>query len=81
MYTEVNQAECDGSVCEDVRILRFHAVVQKTGMSRSDIYGRIRRKEFPMPVQLGPRSVGFVETEVNRWLNSLIASSRTEVAQ
>jgi prophage regulatory protein len=81
MYTGINQAVSEGGVCEDVRILRFKAVVQKTGMSKSDIYGRIRRKEFPMPVQLGPRSVGFVETEVNRWLSTLIANSRVEVTQ
>lgn len=76
MYLGSVHSEQEPSAFEDVRILRFPDVVRKTGMSKSDIYGRIRRNEFPEPVQLGPRSIGFVEREVNGWLHGLISKRR-----
>lgn len=79
MYTETRQADAGSEVFDDVRILRFPDVVRKTGMSKSDIYGRIRRNEFPEPVQLGPRSVGFVEREVNGFLKRLVVRGRSGI--
>ena len=75
MYAE-KLATNDSEGPEDIRILRMPAVLNKTGLSKSDIYGRIRRNEFPCPVQLGPRSVGFVEQEVNGWLRTIVNNSR-----
>ncbi|MCW2957059.1 MAG: prophage regulatory family protein [Thermoleophilia bacterium] len=62
-----------------LRILRFPDVVNKTGLSKSAIYGRIRSSEFPVPVPLGPRAVGFVEHEVEGWLEQLIDHSRSHL--
>ena len=62
-----------------LRILRFPDVVTKTGLSKSAIYGRIRSSEFPVPVPLGPRAVGFVEHEVEGWLEQLIDHSRNHL--
>lgn len=59
-----------------LHILRFPAVVNKTGLSKSAIYGRIRSRDFPAPVPLGARAVGFVEREVDDWLNKLVEQSR-----
>jgi prophage regulatory protein len=57
----------------DIRILRFPEVVSRTGLSRSTVYGRIRAGEFPPPVPLGGgRAVGFVEREVNSWIDSMM---------
>jgi predicted DNA-binding transcriptional regulator AlpA len=52
MYTESSKADADQGGFEDIRILRFPAVVNKTGLSKSAIYGRIRRNVFPAPVAL-----------------------------
>lgn len=76
MYSETSLADTAGSSEEDVRILRFSDVVRRTGMSKSGIYGRLRRNDFPGPIQIGPRSVGFVEREVNHWLHDLVAKNR-----
>jgi prophage regulatory protein len=46
------------------KILRLPDVIQATGESRSTIYKRIADGEFPRPVKLGCKSVGFVEDEV-----------------
>ena len=49
-------------------ILRLPAVKARTGLSRSTIYLRISEGAFPKPVSLGPRSVGWVETEILEWI-------------
>jgi prophage regulatory protein len=46
------------------RMLRGPAVDDATGESRSTRYGRISDGLFPAPVKLGPRSVGWPESEV-----------------
>lgn len=57
-------------------ILRLPAVKARTGLTRSTIYLRIAEGSFPKPVSLGGRAVGWIEAEVNDWLNQQIESSR-----
>nr|VFK11505.1 MAG: transcriptional regulator, AlpA family [Candidatus Kentron sp. LPFa]VFK27680.1 MAG: transcriptional regulator, AlpA family [Candidatus Kentron sp. LPFa] len=57
-------------------ILRLPAVKARTGLSRSSIYLRISEGRFPAPVSLGGRAVGWVEAEVDDWLNRQIENSR-----
>lgn len=51
-------------------ILRRPAVEARTGLSRSTIYAAMARGEFPQPVRLGPRAVGWRESDVAEWLAS-----------
>jgi len=60
-------------------ILRLPAVKTRTGLSRSTIYLRISEGSFPKPVSLGGRAVGWIEAEVNDWLNQQIEASRKAV--
>jgi len=57
-------------------ILRLPAVKARTGLARSTIYLRISEGRFPKPVSLGGRAVGWIEAEVNDWLNRQIEASR-----
>lgn len=57
-------------------ILRLPAIKARTGLSRSTIYLRISEGSFPKPVSLGGRAVGWIEAEVNDWLNQQIEASR-----
>lgn len=61
-------------------ILRLPAVKARTGLSRSTIYLRISEDRFPKPVSLGGRAVGWIEAEVNDWLNQQIDNSRSAVS-
>jgi prophage regulatory protein len=45
-------------------ILRLPSVKTNTGLSRSTIYLRIAQGEFPKPVSLGGRAVGWPASEV-----------------
>ncbi|MCG7932621.1 MAG: AlpA family transcriptional regulator [Candidatus Thiodiazotropha sp. 6PLUC2] len=58
-------------------ILRLPAVKARTGLSRSTIYLRISEGKFPKPISLGGgRAVGWIEVEINQWLNQQIEASR-----
>lgn len=46
------------------RILRFPEVKTRSGMSRSTVYLRIAEGLFPRPIRLGPRMVGWPESEI-----------------
>ena len=59
-------------------ILRLPDVKRSTGLSRSTIYLRITQGTFPKPVSLGGRAVGWLEAEVQQWLQRRIEASRSE---
>ena len=58
-------------------ILRLPAVKDRTGLSRSTIYLRISEGRFPKPISLGDRAVGWIESEINNWLDERIHKSRS----
>ena len=57
-------------------ILRRQAGQARTGLSRSTIYLRVAQGTFPRPIPLGPRAVGWLEGEVEAWLQAQVASVR-----
>jgi prophage regulatory protein len=58
------------------RIMRLPEVKTSTGLSRSTIYARISGGTFPKPVKLGPRTVGWLENEIQEWVQQQIDISR-----
>jgi prophage regulatory protein len=59
---------------EALEILRLNQVKQRCGLSRSTIYSRVKEGTFPPPVDLGPNSVGWLASEVERWIEDRIAA-------
>jgi prophage regulatory protein len=57
-------------------ILRLPQVKQRTGLSRSSIYQKVSKKEFPAPISLGMRSVGWVDQEISDWVTQRVNQSR-----
>jgi prophage regulatory protein len=57
-----------------LRLLRLPEVRERTGHPTSVIYSQISRKEFPRPVPIGARSVGWVEAEIEAWIRDRIAA-------
>lgn len=57
------------------KMLRLPEVLLRTGLSRSSIYLRISQNSFPKPIPLGGRSVGWVEEQVEQWLEQQIAAA------
>ncbi len=58
------------------RFLRLPEVMARTGLSRSTIYVRLEQGRFPRPVSLGGRAVGWIESEIDEWMNERVAESR-----
>jgi prophage regulatory protein len=52
------------------------SVKSKTGLGRSTIYVLISRGEFPKPISLGARAVGFLEHEIDAWVSARVEQSR-----
>lgn len=58
------------------KIIRLPEVIQETGLSRSIIYLRMSKGDFPQSISLGDRAVGWLQKEVNQWLEQRIVASR-----
>ena len=55
-------------------ILRMKQVCQKTGLSRTSVWRRIKDHDFPAPMRLGgakTRAIGWEESSVDHWIASL----------
>ncbi len=61
-------------------ILRLEEVERTTGYRRSSIYAKIAAGEFPKPIPLGARAVGWLETEIAEWQRSRIEARDTGAA-
>jgi prophage regulatory protein len=57
-------------------ILRLPAVRVRTGLCKSSIYLFVSRGEFPRPVALGARAIGWIESDVDNWISSRASRSR-----
>ncbi|AXE97742.1 dipicolinate synthase [Paraburkholderia hospita] len=52
-------------------------VTVRSGYSRASIYGLMRAGHFPASFKLGARAIGFLESEIDEWIESRI-SARAE---
>lgn len=50
------------------RILRFAEVKSRTGLSGSTIWTRIKAGDFPQPIRLTERTIGFDEAELEAFI-------------
>jgi prophage regulatory protein len=57
-----------------MKVLRLKDVMGVTGLARSTVYDYINKQQFPKPVSLGDRAVGWVEQEVQDWISERIAA-------
>ena len=62
-------------------ILRLPAVQDRTGLSRSAVYGKVKEGVFPKPIKLDSRAVGWIESEISDWISQRIEQSRATQRQ
>ncbi len=58
------------------RLLRLNGVIEKTGLSRATIYRMQSERRFPTSSRLGQSAMGWIESEIDNWLEQRIAASR-----
>ncbi|MEB0949541.1 helix-turn-helix transcriptional regulator [Citrobacter sedlakii] len=61
-------------------LIRLPEVIKRTGVSRTTIYRLIHKNSFPSPIKISEKTIAFVESEVNDWIEKLIHSSRNKAA-
>lgn len=77
------QAVVGGSYTRPIVVLRGKQVDFRLGISRSARYEKLDPSSprydptFPKPISLGASSIGFLEHEVDTWIQSRIAASRS----
>jgi prophage regulatory protein len=61
-----------------MRLLTFEQLRSERGIaySRTHLRRKCKRGEFPAPVQLSENRIGWVESEVDAWLERCAATSR-----
>ena len=55
----------------DYRILRRTEVLFMTGLATSTLYAMMEKGEFPKPIKLGRRAVGWRERDIMDWVENL----------
>ena len=61
---------------QGLSILRRRQVEARTGLARSTIYLHIKAGTFPRPIPLGPRAVGWLESDVSNWIAERVRIAR-----
>lgn len=62
-----------------MKVLRLKDVIENTGLARSTIYKYIDAGTFPKPIELGARSVGWVDSEISDWILQRIGERDAKV--
>jgi prophage regulatory protein len=57
------------------RILRLPDTLKKTGLSRSSLYLEMNARRFPNSIKLSERSVGWLEADIDNWIESRVQQS------
>lgn len=57
-------------------VVRFPAVIDRTGISRSNIYHQVNQGTFPAPIKLGMRAVGWLSSDIDEWLSRKVEESQ-----
>ena len=54
------------------KFLRLPSVIEKVGLSRSQIYKLIQRGDFPEPVKIGPKISVWIEEKLEVWMDAQV---------
>ena len=61
------------------KVMRLPRVIETTGLAKTTIYKRISDNTFPAQISLGAKAVGWLETDIQNWIQERITQSeRTE---
>lgn len=59
------------------KLIPMRAVLECVCISKTELYRRINRGDFPKPVPIGRQRVAFIETEVESWIAARIEARDT----
>jgi prophage regulatory protein len=59
-----------------MKFIKLPQVISITGLSRSAIYLAISENRFPKQINLGARSIAFLESEIHGWMEECVANRK-----
>ena len=59
------------------RILRWPEVKKRVGICRSYVHSLVAQGKFPPPIKLGERASGWIDGEIDDWINERVSISET----
>ena len=63
-------------ILETDRLMRMPDVINMTGLPRSTIYLKMKHNEFPQQVRISSRSVAWIESEIQSWINNSVSKRK-----
>jgi prophage regulatory protein len=54
----------------DIRIVRMRAVQERTGLNARTIRRLVQRGDFPAPMKLSTRAVGWTSDQLDAWIKA-----------
>ncbi len=61
-----------------MKIIRPKVAAEKLGIGLPTLWSWARRADFPKPIQLSSNASGFIESELDDWLERRVAESRAQ---
>lgn len=58
------------------KFIRLRAAKDQSGLSRSSIYLKMKDGSFPKSISLGVRAIGWLESDIQDWVESRVAASK-----
>lgn len=52
---------------EQLSFIRMRHLTSKVGLSRSEIYRRVKEGRFPQPIHLGARAIAWPSDKIEQW--------------
>lgn len=63
-----------------MKILNASEIKIRTGLARSTWYKLIKVGDFPTPIKLSAKRIGFLEEDIDRWIELRVAGKSWAVA-
>lgn len=62
----------------ELKFIRLPDVTQITGLPKSTIYRKISEKSFPKQYPLGPKTVAWLESDIQKWIADTVKCSAND---
>jgi prophage regulatory protein len=62
-----------------MQLISILTVSNQTGISRRSIYNLLSKNQIPKPVQLTSRRVGWVQSEIDAWIEEKIGERDSSI--
>jgi|25BtaG_2_1085352.scaffolds.fasta_scaffold00020_70 prophage regulatory protein len=59
-------------------LIKRREVLQRTALANSSLYRLMESGDFPQSLQIGPRAVAWVESEVEQWIEKKIKEAHAK---